>query len=79
MLVFSIFQPISLGLNRSDYMFDCGVPPEDVVAGKQTLDIKSIKLRQIEFNTMASSFGGLSKHVSNFHKSVYASNIYFQR
>jgi len=51
-------QDLALGLFRSDYMvhldpLDSSSPPE---------------LRQVEFNTIASSFGGLSTRVSALHR-----------
>jgi glutathione synthase len=48
-------QPISLGLFRSDYLVH-----ED---GEKKRSVK-----QVEFNTIASSFGGLSKQTSLLHK-----------
>ena len=63
---FFIFQPISLGLNRSDYMFDCGQPSEDAL--KSGYSPKQCDIKQIEFNTMASSFGGLCTQLSQFHR-----------
>lgn len=50
------FQNLSLGLFRSDYMVhqaSLGDPPT---------------IKQVEFNTIASSFGGLSSQTSNLHK-----------
>lgn len=47
-----IVQPVSLGLFRSDYMLD--------------LDTNLIK--QVEFNTVSVSFGGLSSKISELHK-----------
>ena len=54
-----VFQPVSLAMNRSDYMLDC--------PGEQG-DTKSMQIKQVEFNTMASSFGGLAVVVSKYHK-----------
>ncbi|KAH8880396.1 glutathione synthetase-like protein [Thozetella sp. PMI_491] len=51
-------QPLSLGLFRSDYM----VHKETSAAG-ETMTVK-----QVEFNTIAASFGGLSAHTSGLHK-----------
>jgi hypothetical protein len=51
-------QNLSLGLFRSDYMVHQGtaeVPPA---------------IRQVEFNTIASSFGGLSSQTSKLHTCV---------
>ncbi|KAG6074679.1 hypothetical protein E4U33_002402 [Claviceps sp. LM78 group G4] len=49
-------QPLSLGLFRSDYMAhaDASIPAED-------------QLKQVEFNTIASSFGGLSVRTTQLH------------
>ena len=57
-------QPISLGMNRSDYMFHSPTYTTGAV------DVQSIQLKQIEFNTMASSFGGLSQQISELHRYV---------
>ena len=51
-----ILRTLALGLFRSDYM----VHQED---GNTTPVIK-----QVEFNTIASSFGGLSAQTSDLHK-----------
>ncbi|RKL15534.1 hypothetical protein BFJ68_g5741 [Fusarium oxysporum] len=51
-------QPLSLGLFRSDYM---------VHQGTETTK-SSLQVKQVEFNTIASSFGGLSTHTSALHK-----------
>lgn len=50
-------QPLSLGLFRSDYMVhrdDSTRPP-------------TLQAKQVEFNTIAASFGGLSYHTSQLH------------
>jgi len=61
-----IAQPISLALNRSDYMFhrEKGSPLDGLA---------SISIKQVEFNTMASSFGGLCTRLSKHH--AYMSHI----
>lgn len=59
-------QPISLGLFRSDYM----VHQEMGVAEGQEQSVPQIK--QVEFNTIASSFGGLSSRTSALHKFLAA-------
>lgn len=51
------FQPIVLGLNRSDYMLD---QRED----------GSSSLKQIEINTIAASFGGLSSCMPDVHRQI---------
>jgi glutathione synthetase len=60
----SYIQPVSLGLFRSDYM---------VHADQSTshLDIK-----QVEFNTIASSFGGLSTQATKIHQYLYTNGFY---
>ncbi|NWZ00087.1 GSHB synthetase, partial [Loxia curvirostra] len=50
-------QTVVLGINRSDYMFDCGL---DGTAA----------LRQIEINTIAASFGGLTSRTTDVHRLV---------
>ncbi|XP_014731547.1 PREDICTED: glutathione synthetase [Sturnus vulgaris] len=50
-------QTVFLGINRSDYMFDCGLDGQAA-------------LRQIEINTIAASFGGLTSHTADVHRLV---------
>ncbi|ORY17659.1 hypothetical protein BCR34DRAFT_621826 [Clohesyomyces aquaticus] len=50
-------QDLSLGLFRSDYM----------VHSDSSASTSSLGLKQVEFNTIASSFGGLSSQVSKLH------------
>ncbi|CAE7067950.1 unnamed protein product [Rhizoctonia solani] len=57
-------QPLQLGLFRSDYMLHQDTERE--------LDIK-----QVEFNTISSSFGPLSHQVSALHKYLAVSTNYF--
>lgn len=57
-------QTLSLGLFRSDYMAD--VPS----------DSKSVSLKQVEFNTISSSFGGLASRVTSLHKELLNSQSY---
>ncbi|QSZ30513.1 hypothetical protein DSL72_000067 [Monilinia vaccinii-corymbosi] len=54
-------QNLSLGLFRSDYMVH-----------QETSDFTPT-IKQVEFNTIASSFGGLSSKTSELHKFVYLS------
>lgn len=54
-LGFVVSQSIVLGLNRSDYMLD------------QKADGSS-SLKQIEINTFAASFGGLSSRTPDVHR-----------
>ena len=53
-------QPLSLGLFRSDYMVHKETAPDGKTA--------SLQVNQVEFNTIASSFGGLSAQTSALHK-----------
>lgn len=63
-----MFQPVSLGLFRNDYMLDV----KDST-GNMTSPNNSHKpaLKQIEFNTIASSFGGLVSGMWQIHRLVY--------
>jgi hypothetical protein len=54
MLIF--WQSLALGLFRSDYMVHQGDHDSSPV------------IKQVEFNTIASSFGGLSAQTSKLHK-----------
>ncbi|KAL7960799.1 hypothetical protein V8C34DRAFT_275760 [Trichoderma compactum] len=51
-------QPLSLGLFRSDYM----------VHQDSSTSPPSVQAKQVEFNTIAASFGGLSAYTSKLHK-----------
>ncbi|KKY21095.1 putative glutathione synthetase [Phaeomoniella chlamydospora] len=51
-------QNLSLGLFRSDYMLDTSAPETDTT---------DPSIKQVEFNTISSSFGGLSALVSSLH------------
>ena len=53
---------LSLGIFRSDYMIH--KDPSKLDANPE--------IKQVEFNTIASSFGGLSTKVSALHKYVLA-------
>lgn len=55
--------PYSLGLFRSDYMLHAPPGEKPVV-------------HQVEFNTIASSFGGLASRVSDLHRHLIASGSY---
>ncbi|MCJ1371505.1 hypothetical protein MMC20_002722 [Loxospora ochrophaea] len=59
-------QDLSLGLFRSDYMVH--VDPSAPDAQPQ--------IRQVEFNTIASSFGGLSSQVSKLHSHLLHTTAY---
>ena len=58
-----ILQPISLGIFRSDYMLD-SVNPQDPNGAVQG----NLGIKQVEINTIASSFGGLSPQMRELHK-----------
>ncbi|XP_071151426.1 glutathione synthetase-like isoform X1 [Mytilus edulis] len=49
-----------LGLFRNDYMMDTG--------GTTNTNMDNLKLKQIEFNTIASSFGGLVSQLRDVHR-----------
>ncbi len=69
--VIYLLQPVSLGMNRSDYMFHHhGMSSEELVQTNDKAKVKDISIRQIEFNTMASSFGGLSTQITEYHRQV---------
>ncbi|KAK5134862.1 hypothetical protein LTR08_006094 [Meristemomyces frigidus] len=61
-------QPLNLGLFRSDYMVH--VDPSASQA--------SPTIKQVEFNTIASSFGGLSTQVSALHEHLLSIDAYPQ-
>lgn len=55
-------QTLSLGLYRSDYMANISV------------DSDTASLKQVEFNTISSSFGGLSERVTGLHTELLKSS-----
>ncbi|KAK5169945.1 hypothetical protein LTR04_005513 [Oleoguttula sp. CCFEE 6159] len=59
-------QDLSLGLFRSDYMVHVDPSTSEARPG----------LKQVEFNTIASSFGGLSTQVSSLHKYLLSIDAY---
>ncbi|KAI9840498.1 MAG: hypothetical protein M1838_004028, partial [Thelocarpon superellum] len=59
-------QSLSLGLFRSDYMIH--VDPEDPKTQPE--------IKQVEFNTIASSFAGLSGQVSRLHQHLFRIGAY---
>ncbi|ELU11401.1 hypothetical protein CAPTEDRAFT_171463 [Capitella teleta] len=63
-----VSQSLCLALNRNDFMLDCGLTTEEVLASKVKVDPSAVAIKQIEFNTMASSFGGLAVKVSLGHR-----------
>lgn len=52
-----VAQPVCLGINRSDYMFDLGTNG-------------AVSLKQIEINTIAASFAGLASRIPAVHRHV---------
>ncbi|THH21404.1 hypothetical protein EW146_g161 [Bondarzewia mesenterica] len=60
-----IVQPLQLGLFRSDYLLH------------QPSESNSVSIKQVEFNTISSSFGALSQQVASLHKYLLASTNYF--
>ncbi|KAJ7747960.1 hypothetical protein DFH07DRAFT_923715 [Mycena maculata] len=58
-------QPLHLGLFRSDYLLHAGAPGEP------------LSLKQVEFNTISSSFGTLSQRTAALHRYLYASTAYY--
>ncbi|CAL1547212.1 unnamed protein product [Lymnaea stagnalis] len=57
-------QPYHLGLFRNDFMMNClnNVGPGELVSADQ------LELKQIEFNAISSSFGGLSEQLGHLHR-----------
>jgi glutathione synthase len=64
-LLLMAVKDLALGLFRSDYMVHV-----DPTAAKPEPCI-----RQVEFNTIASSFGGLSSRVSQLHKYAASTHV----
>lgn len=62
-------QPLCLSMNRSDYMIDCR-STSSPDGSNQTTVHRNVALRQIEFNTMAASFAGLSQKLHLYHKFI---------
>lgn len=69
-----VLQPISLAMNRSDYMIDYrpAGPSGSSTCTKFPTRVESPKvaLRQVEFNTMAASFAGLSQQLNSYHRYI---------
>ena len=77
-----LLQPITLALNRSDYMIGSEEDTHDIPRTAEQTDVMSaaytltfvsdappdIKLYQIEFNTMAASFAALSQNLTSYHR-----------
>ena len=60
-----VAQKLQLGIHRSDYMIDVG---DKVDASAK--DPSSFRLTQIEINTIASAFGGLSTRLQRTHQRI---------
>ncbi|PCH40544.1 glutathione synthase [Wolfiporia cocos MD-104 SS10] len=60
-----VAQPLQLGLFRSDYLLHAPSNGEPV------------SLKQVEFNTISSSFGALSERSADLHKYLYRSTGYY--
>ncbi|KAJ7031646.1 hypothetical protein C8F04DRAFT_1110148 [Mycena alexandri] len=60
-----LVQPLQLGLFRSDYLLHAGPNNEP------------LSLKQVEFNTISSSFGTLSERTAALHRYLYASTSYY--
>ncbi|KAL0960551.1 hypothetical protein HGRIS_005589 [Hohenbuehelia grisea] len=58
-------QTLQLGLFRSDYLLH------------QPAGADALSLKQVEFNTISSSFGTLSERVAALHRHLYAATGYF--
>jgi len=74
-------QPATLALSRSDYMVGPEEDGDDAVMSDETVNVSSsansqpsaagqpkLCLHQIEFNTMAASFAGLSQNLTSYHR-----------
>ncbi|KPV72466.1 uncharacterized protein RHOBADRAFT_18343 [Rhodotorula graminis WP1] len=61
-----IKQPLALGLFRSDYLVHA---PQGTAPSEHTI-------KQVEFNTISSSFGALSTRVGDLHRYLLASGAY---
>ncbi|BGP33825.1 Glutathione synthetase [Rhodotorula toruloides] len=61
-----IKQPLALGLFRSDYLIHA---PEGT-------SLDQYEIKQVEFNTISSSFGALSSRVTELHRYLGASGAY---
>ena len=57
-------QPLHLGLFRNDFMMNC----LDSVSAGDIVSAERLELKQIEFNTIASSFGGLTQQIVDLHR-----------
>jgi len=60
-----LVQPLQLGLFRSDYLLHGSFANEP------------LSLKQVEFNTISSSFGALSQQIASLHRYLEASTHYY--
>ena len=65
-------QTCNLGIHRSDYMVDCSPVSMDTDPGTDPSVSNQVCLRQIEVNTIASSFFGLTSRLKDFHEYVHS-------
>ena len=63
-------------MNRSDYMIDFrpAVPSD---GSSSHVEPPNVALRQIEFNTMAASFAGLSQRLHSYHRCEETQALWF--
>ncbi|XP_005109303.1 glutathione synthetase [Aplysia californica] len=59
-----IKQPLHLGLFRNDFMMNC----LDSISPGQIVGADRLELKQIEFNSIAASFGGLTGQIVDLHR-----------
>jgi len=65
-----VAQDLVLGLFRSDYMLHSSSSPSEEGAAAQ------FSIRQVEFNTISSSFGPSATKITNLHRYLAASQFY---
>ncbi|KAL5017552.1 hypothetical protein ScPMuIL_007141 [Solemya velum] len=61
-------QPVSLGLFRNDFMMDTKSCRSGSVETGEDYNLEDIQLKQIEFNTISSAFGGLVGQMADLHR-----------
>lgn len=66
MAAYIVVKSLSLGIFRSDYMVHNGPTEQD----------SKLSIKQVEFNTIASSFGGLAAKVSDLHRFVNLAELW---
>ncbi|XP_012946259.1 glutathione synthetase-like [Aplysia californica] len=62
-----IKQPLHLGLFRNDFMMNC---LDDSVCPGQIVSADRLELKQIEFNTVSASCGGIAGQMADLHRAV---------